>query len=119
MVYDETRRFPLSIYNNLCIVKFWFKILNSNVHKLIYIVYHHPLKQPHMGEWISHVKNILYINGFVKVGIDQGVDNQKQFLKAFEKRCQDIYSQPCLSEIYDSSRCRMYTEIKLSFSVSC
>ena len=72
-----------------------------------------------MGEWISHVKNILCINGFGKLGIDQGVHNQRQFLKAFEKRCQDIYSQPCLSEICDSSRCRMYNKMKLTFSALC
>ena len=68
---------------------------------------------------ISLEKNILCINGFGKVWIDLGVDNQRQILKAFEKRCQDIYSQQCLSEICDSSRCRMYKGNKLSFSASC
>ena len=71
-----------------------------------------------MGEWLSHVKNILCINGFGHVWINQGVDNQRQFLNAFEIRCRDIYSQQCLGEIRDSSRCRMYEEIKLSFSAS-
>ena len=50
MVYTETGRFPLSIYVNLCIVKFWFKIVNSDVHKLINIVHHHLLHQPCIGE---------------------------------------------------------------------
>ena len=59
-----------------------------------------------------------YYNGFGHVWINQGVDNQKQFLNAFEIRCRDIYSQQCLSEIRDSSRCRMYEEIKPSFSAS-
>ena len=69
MVYAENGRLPLSIYVNLCIVKAWFKILNSDVHKLIYIVNHHLLQQPHMGEWLSQVKNILCINVFlVKFG---------------------------------------------------
>ena len=36
MVYAETGRYPLAIHINLCITKFWFKILNSDVHKLIY-----------------------------------------------------------------------------------
>ena len=58
------------------------------------------------------------LNRFGHVWISQGVDNQKQFLNAFETRCRDIYSQQCLSEIRDSSRCRMYKEIKLSFSAS-
>ena len=104
----QTGRFPLSIYVNLCVGKWWFKILNSDVHKVIYVVYHHRLQQPQMGEWLSHVKNIVCINSFGKVKIDQRVDNQRQFLKAFEKRYQDIYSQQCLSEICDSSRCRIY-----------
>ena len=41
MVYAEIGSFPLSIDVNLCIVKIWFKILNSDVHNLIHIVYHH------------------------------------------------------------------------------
>ena len=82
-------------------IKFWFKILNSDIHKLIHIVYQHLLHQPCMGEWLSHVKNILCINGFGHVWINQGVDNQKQFLNTFETRCRDIYSQQCLSEIRD------------------
>ena len=118
MVYAETGRYPLAIYINMCMIKFWFKILNSHIHKLIHIVYQHLLHQPCMGEWLSHVKNILCINGFGHVWINQGVDNQKQFLNAFEIRCRDIYSQQCLSEIRDSSRCRMYEEIKPSFSAS-
>ena len=85
---------------------------------MIHIVYHHVLQQSYLGEWLSHVKNILCINGFGKVWIDQGVTNQNRFLKALEERCHDIYAQQCLSEIHESNRCRMYKEVKLSFSVS-
>ena len=114
--------------------------MNSDVHQLIHIVYHHPLQQQYMEEWLSHVKNILCINGFCKVWIDieewlshvknilcingfckvwidhHGVNNQIPYLGAFQKRCQDIYTQQCLSKICDGNRCRMYKEIKLSFS---
>ena len=85
MVYTETRRYPLAIHINLCIITFWFKILNSDVHKLIHIIYHHLLQQSHLGEWLSHVKNILCINGFGKVWIDQGVTNQNRFLSHLRK----------------------------------
>ena len=37
--HAEPGRYPLSIYVNLCIVKVLCKILNSDVHKLSYIVY--------------------------------------------------------------------------------
>ena len=63
----------------------------------------------YLGEWLSHVKNILCINGFGKVRIDQGVSNQNRFLRAFEERCHDIYAHQCLSEIHDSN---MYKEVK-------
>ena len=52
MVHAETGRYPLSNYVNLCIIKFWFKILNSDVHKLIHIVYHH-LFFLHQTHWVS------------------------------------------------------------------
>ena len=67
MVYAETGRYPLAIPINLFIIKFWFKILNSDVHKLIHIIYHHVLQQSYLEEWPSHVKNILCVNGSGKV----------------------------------------------------
>ena len=118
MVYTETGRYPQAIHINSCIIKFLFKILNCDVHKLIHIIYHHVLQQSYLGERLSHVKNILCINGFRKVWIDQGVTNQNRFLKAFEEICHDIYAQQCLSETHDSDRCRMYKKVKLSFSAS-
>ena len=66
MVYAETGIYPLAIH----IITFWFKILNSYVHKLIHIMYHQVLQQSYIGEWLSHVKNILCVNGFGKVWID-------------------------------------------------
>ena len=56
-------------------------------------------------------ENILCINGFGKVWIDQEVVNQNRFLKAFEERCHDICAQQCFSEMRDSNRCRMYKEV--------
>ena len=67
---------------------------------------------------MSHAKNIVRINGFGKVCIDQGVTNQNRFLEAFEERCHDIYAQQCLSEIHGSNGFRMHKEVKFSISVS-
>ena len=38
-LYMETRRFPLSVFINMCIVKFWLKILMSCDAKLISAAY--------------------------------------------------------------------------------
>ena len=39
VVYAETGRFPLHIDINLCMIKYWLKILNSDVKKLIHVAY--------------------------------------------------------------------------------
>ena len=36
MIYAETGRYPFSVHINKCMLKFWFKILNSDHEKLIY-----------------------------------------------------------------------------------
>ena len=39
VVYAETGIFPLYIYINVCMIKYWFKILNGDTNKLIHIAY--------------------------------------------------------------------------------
>ena len=39
LLYTETRRFTLSVFINMCIVKFWLKILKSDHAKLISAAY--------------------------------------------------------------------------------
>ena len=115
MIYAETGRYPFSVHINKCMLKFWFKILNSDHEKLIYIVYHHLLTSNVKCEWLTHIKKILCTNGFPYVWENQGVLNEKQFLCLFEQRSKDIFIQECLSDISLSPRCRMYKEIKPTF----
>ena len=113
MIYAETGRYPFSVHINKCMLKFWFKILNSDHDKLIYIVYHHLLTSNVKCEWLTHIKKILNTNGFPYVWENQGVLNEKQFLCLFEQRSKDIFIQECLSDI-SLPRCR-YKEIKPTF----
>ena len=115
MIYRETGRYPFSVHINKCMLKFWFKILNSDHDKLIYIVYHHLLTSNVKCEWLTHIKKILCTNGFPYVWENQDVLNEKQFLCLFEQRSKDIFIQECLSDISLSPRCRMYKEIKPTF----
>ena len=39
VVYAETGLFPLHIYINVCMIKYWFKFLNGDTNKLIHIAY--------------------------------------------------------------------------------
>ena len=40
------------------------------------------------------------------------VDNESRFIKLFEQRCADTYAQSCHEQIQQSSRCRLYKELK-------
>ena len=115
MIYAETGRYPLAIQINKCMVKYWLKVVHSDATKLINIVYMELMKNVESCEWITHIKNILSMNGFGYVWKDQGVDDEKAFLEMFEQRSKDIFIQNCHSEINNSSRCRMYKEVKLAY----
>ena len=46
LFYMETGRFPLSVFINMCIVKFWLKILKSCDAKLISAAYAQMMEDP-------------------------------------------------------------------------
>ena len=68
-----------------------------------------------IGEWASHVKNILFNTGFGYVWNTQSVENDQLFVNRFEQRCKDIHIQQCFADIERSNRCRMYREIKTTY----
>ena len=65
-----------------------------------------------MCSWVCHVKDILCKYGFAEVWENQEVDNESKFIKLFEQRCADTYAQSCHEQIQQSSRCRLYKELK-------
>ena len=46
VVYAETGIFPLHIYINVCMIKYWFKILNGDTNKLTHIAYMEMFQHP-------------------------------------------------------------------------
>ena len=110
MIYTESDRFPLSVHINKCMLKLWFKILNNEHEKLIYIAYHHLLTSNVNCERLTHIKKSSVQNKilFPYVWENQGVENEKQFSCLFEQRSKDIFIQECLSDIFLNLRCRMY-----------
>ena len=59
----------------------------------------------------------MYSTGFGYVWEQQTVNNEYQFIREFKRRMQDMYVQQCFGEIRDSSRCRLYREIKFTFEM--
>ena len=115
VVYAETGRFPLHIDINLCMIKYWIKILNSDVKKLIHVAYNTMLQHPEKYAWIKHIKDLLCCHGFGYIWNDQAVANEKTFINLFEQRIKDEFIQKCFNDIQISDRCRLYKEIKTVF----
>ena len=115
VVYAETGIFRLHIYINVCMIKYWFKILNGDTNKLIHIAYMEMFQHPERSAWIKHIKDLLCCHGFEYIWNDQAVNNEKAFISLFECRIKNEFIQKCFSDIRNSDRCRLYKEIKTVF----
>ena len=86
LLYMETGRFPLSVFINMCIVKFWLKILKSDHTKLISAAYSQMMQDPDKYACVKYTRDLLCSHGFGNVWKDQSVMNEKLFLANFEQR---------------------------------
>ena len=93
----ETGRFPLSVFVNMCIVKFWLKILKSCDTKLISAAYAEMMRHPEKYAWMTHIKDLLCSHCFGNIWRDQSVVNGKLFLVTFEQRLKDTHIQKCIT----------------------
>ena len=66
--------------------------------------------------WATDIKYILYSNGFGDAWQNQGVWNDKLFIKLFERRITDIAQQGMYAEIGNTSKLHTYSLFKLSLT---
>lgn len=90
MVYNELGRLPLCIQRKIRIVKFWFKLLESEncIMKSIYQdMFERAKKYPCVKyNWLLNVKHLLFSLGFGEVWYSQNVTNKRLFLDIFKQR---------------------------------
>ena len=103
LLYMKTGRFPLSVFINMCIVKFWLKILKSCDVKLLSAVYAQMIQDPDKYAWVKYTRDFLCSHGFGNVWRDQSVTNEKLFLANFEQRLKDTFIQNCISDVESSN----------------
>lgn len=112
LVYGELGRMPLRQLRLVKIIKYWFKILQSEDKKYIkhtYIVMLHDMEIiPNRMSWASYVKNILETYGFSEVWLYQGVANISYFINIFKQRIKDCYVQNWHMEINNSTKASTY-----------
>lgn len=112
MVYNELGRLPLCIQRKIRIVKFWFKLLESEncIMKSIYQdMFERAEKYPCVKyNWLLNVKHLLFSLGFGEVWYSQNVTNKRLFLDIFKQRLQDCFQQDCNAFFSTSSKCVLY-----------
>ena len=57
LLYMETGRYPLSVFINMCIVKFWLKILKTCDEKLISAAYAQMMQDPDKYAWVKYTRD--------------------------------------------------------------
>ena len=79
LLYMETGRFPLFVFINMCIVKFWLKILKRCDAKCLCVAYAQMMQDPDKYAWVKYTRDLLCSQGFRNVWRDQSVMNEKLF----------------------------------------
>jgi hypothetical protein len=95
-IYGELGRMPLRQTRLVKVIKYWFKILQSEEKKyrrhIYYLMLQDIERYPDKSSWATHVRNILEIYGFSDVWTNQGVANVNCFLNVFKQRVRDCFN---------------------------
>lgn len=72
----------------------------------------HNLDRNGKSNWCTHVRELLFYNGFGVVWMNQGVGDITMFMNLFKQRVCDINMQKWAEYINNSPKCELYSRIK-------
>lgn len=94
-VYGELGRYPLYINRYVRIIKYWFKIVNSN-NIILKSMYNHALDDHNnkgYTNWVSNVKTLLNNYGFAYVFDNPNAIHVNTFISEFKSRIVNTFNQ--------------------------
>ena len=114
-VYGELGRFPMYVLRYHKIIKYWFKVLQTEniILKNVYLQSLHDVKCGKRN-WVFNVKRILDIYGFSDVFNNPASYNPVLILSLLKEKMVDCFKQEQFSHIRDSSSLILYKSIKSS-----
>ena len=113
MIYSELGRLPLEIERTCRMVKYFFKLRNTEncILRNIYSeMYTQCLTEPNSKCWLSSIRDTLFSVGLGYVW-SEGYGNEKVVLLQLRQRLKDIFIQNMFSFFNSSSKCRIYKYI--------
>jgi len=118
-VYGECGRLPLCVTYFTNCVKYWLKLITLGRERYPYQCFNMLLRLDESGRttWATHVRNLLFSNGFGHVWISQEVGNSEWFINVFRQRIIDCSIQRWSSKLADSSKADTYRGFKTLLNV--
>ena len=112
-VYGELGRYRLYVLRHISIVKYWFKVINSE-NIIVQYVYRSSRIDAEKGlvNWVSNIKKLLCDYGFNYVWIDPNCIDPKLFLTHFAQTVKDNFIQNWLNGIESSTPLKLYSNFK-------
>jgi hypothetical protein len=119
LVYGETGRKPLAIDAMVAVLRYWLRLTRIESSRLPRKAYDMQLVMSNHGKrcWAKAVENILMVNGFGHVWLNQGAQYTRWFLRVFYQCLSDCWQQDWFSRIRDSDRYNYYRIFKCTFGL--
>ena len=120
MVYGETGRHPLYVNTFVKCIRYWLHILKMSPDRLQFKAYKMllHLHEQNRKSWASSVCYVLYMYGFGEVWVNQGVGDEKAFLREFKERLLISYEGEWRNKLRTNERYSFYSTFKSTLSLS-
>ena len=115
----ECGRFPMAIFYMTQVIKYWLKqtqMPNNRYPRQCYLMLK-SLTDNGKVTWTTHVKSLLFQNGFGRAWMAKGEGNVCNFLNLFTRRLKDISLQNWHRQINDSPKALHYKHFKSQLDV--
>jgi hypothetical protein len=118
-VYGELGRLPLACARIVKIVKYWFKVRDSEnvILKTIYDEMVENGENHGHTNWVTMLRDVLNRYGFSEVWLYADCVDAPSFMKVFEQRVKDMYITDWFKDIQNSSKLNLYKYVKSCFDV--
>ena len=106
IVYGESGRYPLAISSQIRSIQYWLRLLKLNQDRLHFGAYRCSQNLAERGKvsWAGRVKELPLKQGFGEVWYNQGVGDEKKFLRTFSQRLKDCFGQNWHDKLESSDR---------------
>lgn len=115
-VRGELGQYPLQVFINIAIIKYWFRLATKDCRELLYQSYLSQFRNNEpQSDWAIFVKNLLESHGFSEVWKNPFNFNFDMFINTFSQRVFDSYVQNWRTELSENNKLNSYQKLKHNF----